>query len=84
MSWLYLCYTPFIDCEKGVSRREKFVAFREEEQIIKLLDQVAADKGIDRSDFIREAVRKSLAELSFFSVEQKKALGLPTQPPQSN
>ena len=51
------------------------MAFREEHEIIDLVDHVVADKGIDRSDFIREAVRKRLAELSFFSEQTKKALG---------
>lgn len=55
--------------------KEKYVAFREEERIVKLLDSIAADKGIDRSDFIREAIRKRLAEMSFFSDKTKKALG---------
>jgi hypothetical protein len=59
-----------------LSRKEKYVAFREQERIIGLLDQVVADKGIDRSDFIREAVRRRLADLSFFTAEQKKSLGL--------
>ena len=59
-----------------MSRKEKYVAFREKEEIINLIDAVVTDKGIDRSDFIREAIRKRLAELSFFSEETKKALGI--------
>jgi metal-responsive CopG/Arc/MetJ family transcriptional regulator len=59
-----------------MSRKEKYVAFRDEEEIINLIDAVVADKGIARSDFIREAIRKRLAELSFFSEETKKALGI--------
>jgi metal-responsive CopG/Arc/MetJ family transcriptional regulator len=59
-----------------MSRKEKYVAFRDEEEIINLIDAVVADKGIARSDFIREAIRKRLAELSFFSQETKKALGI--------
>lgn len=52
------------------------MAFRDEEEIINLIDDVVADKGIDRSDFIREAIRKRLADLSFFSEKTKKALGV--------
>jgi len=59
-----------------LNRKEKFVAFRDEPEIIDLIDQVSSDKGIDRSDFIREAIRRRLADLSFFSTERKKALGI--------
>jgi len=59
-----------------MNRKEKYVAFRDEEEIINLIDAVVADKGIDRSDFIREAIRKRLADLSFFSDKAKKALGV--------
>lgn len=62
-----------------MTKKEKFVAFREDEAIIQPVDQVAEYKGIDRSDFIREAIRKSLAALSFFSEEAKKALGVPSK-----
>jgi len=56
--------------------RTKFVAFREDETIINLIKKVAINQGIDRSDFIRQAVRKCLAEMSFLSEDQKKALGV--------
>lgn len=52
------------------------MAFRDDEELINLIDAVVADKGIARSDFIREAIRKRLAELSFFSEKTKKALGV--------
>lgn len=59
-----------------MSQLTKFVAFRETIEIVELLDQVVTSKGIDRSDFIREAIRKQLAELSFLSPADKKALGV--------
>jgi metal-responsive CopG/Arc/MetJ family transcriptional regulator len=59
-----------------MSGKKKYVAFRDEQEIINLIDAVVADKGIDRSDFIREAIRKRLADLSFFSEKTKKALGV--------
>lgn len=59
-----------------MANRGKYVAFREEEDIVDLLDQVTKNKGIDRSDFIREAIRKRLADLSFLDANQKKALGV--------
>ncbi len=42
----------------------------------KLLDQVCKARGEDLSDFIRRAIRKELAGLSFYSAETKKALGI--------
>ena len=54
----------------------KFVAFREKIEIIELLDKVVESKGIDRSDFIREAIRKRLGDLSFLPAADKKALGI--------
>lgn len=59
-----------------MSKKDKYVAFRDDEELINLIDAVVADKGIARSDFIREAIRKRLAELSFFSEKTKKALGV--------
>jgi metal-responsive CopG/Arc/MetJ family transcriptional regulator len=58
-----------------MGKKGKYVAFRDEEEIIELIDNVVADRGIDRSDFIREAIRKRLAEMNFFSDKTKKALG---------
>lgn len=40
-----------------------------------LLKKVAEARGEDLSDFIRRAVYKELADLSFLSEERKKALG---------
>ena len=59
-----------------MSNLTKFVAFREKKEIIQILDKVVNSKGIDRSDFIREAVRKRLADLSFLPADDKKALGI--------
>jgi len=41
-----------------------------------LLDKVCRARGEDLSDFIRRAIRKELASLSFYSEETKKALGV--------
>lgn len=59
-----------------MSNLTRFVAFREKTKIIQILDKVVDSKGIDRSDFIREAVRKRLADLSFLPTDDKKALGI--------
>jgi hypothetical protein len=37
---------------------------------------VSKDRGEDLSDFIRRAILKELASLSFLSPEEKKALGV--------
>jgi hypothetical protein len=47
-------------------KKEKWVVFREEAKIVNLIDNVVERRGIDRSDFIREAVRKQLTELGVF------------------
>ena len=47
-------------------KKEKWVVFREEAKIVNLIDEIVERRGIDRSDFIREAVRKQLTELGFF------------------
>ena len=60
-----------------MAKKERYVAFKDEAEIIELVDGVVAVKGINRSGFIREAIRKRLAEMSFFSEETKKALGVP-------
>ena len=41
---------------------------------VELLKKVSKDRGEDVSDFVRRAVYKELASLSFLSDEQKKAL----------
>jgi uncharacterized protein (DUF1778 family) len=41
-----------------------------------LLDKVCKARGEDISDFVRRAIRKELAELSFLPEEDKKALGI--------
>ncbi len=40
------------------------------------MDKVCNARGEDLSDFVRRAIRKELASLSFLSDEQKKALGI--------
>jgi len=43
---------------------------------IELVKKVAKARGEDLSDFVRRAIYRELADLSFLSKEQKKALGL--------
>lgn len=41
-----------------------------------LLEMVCSARGEDLSDFVRRAIRKELASLSFLPDDQKKALGM--------
>ena len=50
------------------------VRFRSEDKL--LLQRVSNARGEDVSDFIRRAVRKELASLSYYSTDVKKALGV--------
>ena len=42
----------------------------------KLLRQIAKARGIDVSDFVRQALRSEFAELSYLDDADKKALGV--------
>ena len=46
-----------------------------------LLEKVCKARGEDISDFIRRAVRKELASLSFYPEDVKKALGMKKEIP---
>ena len=50
------------------------VRLREEDR--KLLEKVCRARGEDLSNFIRRSIRKELASLSYYSEEEKKALGV--------
>ena len=50
--------------------------FRLSKRDAELLRMISEAKGIDASDFVREALRRRFAELAFLSQEEKKALGV--------
>ena len=54
----------------------KIIATRFTIKDANLLRDVANQQGLDVSDFVRNAVRKELARLSYLSDEDKKALGI--------
>jgi Arc/MetJ-type ribon-helix-helix transcriptional regulator len=58
---------------------EKVVGVRVTENLYAKIRDVSEARGEDASDFIRRAILKELASLSFLSEEQKKALGLNNQ-----
>jgi hypothetical protein len=41
-----------------------------------LLEKVCKARGEDLSDFVRRSIKKELASLSFYTMEEKKALGM--------
>ncbi len=45
-----------------------------DEKEIQLIKKVARARGEDLSDFVRRAVKRELARLSYLSDEEKKAL----------
>jgi hypothetical protein len=59
----------------------KIVGVRFETSDKLLLEKVARARGGNVSDFVRLAVRRELARLSFFTDEEKKALGIKPEAP---
>ena len=58
------------------SNLNKVVGVRVTDKLYKLLDGICNDRGEDVSDFVRRAILKELASLSFLPHNQKKALGI--------
>lgn len=54
----------------------KQIGLRISEEDKALLEDVCEARGEDVSDFVRRAIRKELASLSFYPDEVKKALGV--------
>jgi len=52
------------------------IGVRLESKDKQLLEKVCRARGEDVSDFIRRAIRKELASLSFYPEDVKKALGM--------
>jgi len=58
------------------SNLDKVVGVRVTSNLYNLLVKISNNRGEDVSDFIRRAILKELANLSFLPSEQKKALGV--------
>lgn len=54
----------------------QIVGFWETTEMVNLMDDVSKRIGTNRSSFIRETIRRRLAELSFLTEEDKKSLGI--------
>jgi len=52
------------------------MGFRLKDEDVELLKKVCRARGEDVSDFIRRSIRTELAKLSFYTDEEKKALGV--------
>jgi uncharacterized protein (DUF1778 family) len=61
------------------SKLEKTVGVRVTTELYNMLGEVCRARGEDMADFIRRAVLKELASLSFLPAVQKKALGIKTE-----
>lgn len=59
---------------------ERVVGARVTDDLYSMLTKVCTNRGEDVSDFVRRAILKELAELSFLPSEQKKALGVAAKP----
>jgi predicted DNA-binding protein len=58
------------------SNLERTLGVRVTEELYQLLSKVCRNRGEDVAGFIRRAILRELAELSFLPEEQKKALGV--------
>lgn len=54
----------------------KQIAIRLRSEDYKLLNEIANARGIDVSDFVRQALRSEFAKLSYLDDASKKALGV--------
>lgn len=53
-----------------------YIGTRVEVELKELIEKVCKARGEDLSSFLRRAVKKELAALSFLSEDEKKALGV--------
>jgi len=58
------------------------VGVRFSQKDVELLKKVCEARGEDISGFVRRAVKRDLAELSFYTEEEKKALGIKQKRPE--
>lgn len=56
--------------------RDSYIGFRISKKDKELILKICKDRDEDASGFIRRAVRKELARLSFLSDDEAKALGI--------
>jgi len=54
--------------------KDKVVTVRMRKELAELISNIAAQRGEDLSDFVRRAILRELARLSYLPDEHKKAL----------
>jgi len=59
-----------------MANKNKIIAARFPQKDAKLLKKVCEARGEDISGFVRRAVKRDLARLSFYTKDEKKALGV--------
>jgi len=52
------------------------VTFRETKRILAIVDRVSQNRGVQRTDLIRQAIRAWLASESHLTDQEKKDLGI--------
>ena len=52
------------------------LSFRETKRIVEIIDRVAKNRGLQRTDIIRQAIRGWLASNSHLTDQEKKDLGV--------
>ena len=57
-------------------KRSSQITIRLEHEIYSLLKRVAQARGEDVSDFVRRAIKRELARLSYLGEEERKALNV--------
>jgi len=62
--------------KQGNTMTNPIIFARMPKQHVELIKKVTKARGEDLSDFVRRAIYKELANLSFLSEYQKKALGI--------
>ena len=72
--FLITCFSMF-DMISMLSNK-KVIGVRFASEDVDILRTVCKARGEDVSDFVRRAVRRELAHLSFYTEMEKKALGL--------
>ena len=63
--------------QRGTSETPEIIGALFDWRTAKLLREVCSDRGEGLSSFVRRAVRKELASLSYLSDREKKSLGSP-------
>lgn len=62
--------------QRRSTQRDARIGVRLPRSDLLLVLRICASRGEDLSDFVRRAIRRELAKLSFLNLSEKKALGV--------